>query len=138
MSGPRYRRWNFPGPEPGGAEASAIVCFDAYVTNVDRTAKNPNLLVWHRALWLIDHGASLYFHHSWDDYRERSQSRFPPVKDHVLLRWASALLYRNNVIEESGVAGAVLQGATATDGSRTLIGVSGLLLGARVGLGVEL
>ena len=78
-------------PEPEAAEASAIVCFDAYVTNVDRTAKNPNLLVWHRALWLIDHGASLYFHHSWDDYRERARSRFPAVKDHVLLRWASAL-----------------------------------------------
>lgn len=78
-------------PEPTAAEASAIVCFDAYVTNVDRTAKNPNLLVWHRALWLIDHGASLYFHHAWDNYLERSQSRFAPVKDHVLLRWASRL-----------------------------------------------
>jgi hypothetical protein len=79
------------GPAPGAAEASAIVCFDAYVTNVDRTPKNPNMLSWHKALWLIDHGASLYFHHAWDDYLERSQSRFPAVKDHVLLPWASAL-----------------------------------------------
>ncbi|MET0404010.1 MAG: HipA family kinase, partial [Cystobacter sp.] len=71
-------------PTPSPAEASALVCLDAYVTNVDRTPKNPNLLCWHSALWLIDHGASLYFHHSWDDYLERSQSRFPAVKDHVL------------------------------------------------------
>ena len=53
------------GPAPRAAEASAIVCFDAYVTNVDRTPKNPNMLSWHKALWLIDHGASLYFHHAW-------------------------------------------------------------------------
>ncbi|WP_309894994.1 HipA family kinase [Archangium sp.] len=79
------------GPAPQGAEASAIVCFDAYVTNVDRTPKNPNLLSWHKDLWLIDHGASLYFHHAWDDYLERSQSRFPAIKDHVLLPWASTL-----------------------------------------------
>src|SRR5258708_7473993 len=47
--------------------ASSIVWFDALVTNVDRTPRNTNLLVWHGALWLIDHGASLYFHHNWDD-----------------------------------------------------------------------
>jgi hypothetical protein len=79
------------GPAPQAAEASAIVCFDAYVTNVDRTPKNPNLLSWHKDLWLIDHGASLYFHHAWEDYLERSQSRFPAIRDHVLLPWASAL-----------------------------------------------
>ena len=71
--------------------ASSIVWFDALVTNVDRTARNTNLLVWHRDLWMIDHGATLIFHHSWDDYLERSRSRFPQVKDHVLLRWASEL-----------------------------------------------
>jgi len=79
------------GPPPPAAEASAIVCFDAYVTNVDRTPRNPNLLCWHRALWLIDHGASLYFHHAWDDYLERARGRFAPVRDHVLLPWASEL-----------------------------------------------
>ncbi len=79
------------GPVPEAAEASAIVCFDAYVTNVDRTPKNPNMLVWHRALWLIDHGAALYFQHSWDAYLERSQSAFAPIKDHVLLPWATRL-----------------------------------------------
>jgi len=73
------------------ALASAIVWFDAYVTNVDRTARNTNMLMWHRRLHLIDHGAALYFHHNWDNYLERSRGRFPQVKDHVLLPSASAL-----------------------------------------------
>ena len=71
--------------------ASSIVWLDALVTNVDRTARNTNLLVWHRRLWLIDHGASLYFHHTWDDFLTRSRSAFPQIRDHVLLRWASKL-----------------------------------------------
>jgi len=73
------------------ALASAIVWFDALVSNVDRTAKNTNLLVWHRALRLIDHGAALYFHHSWEKYLERSRDPFPRIKDHVLLHFASRL-----------------------------------------------
>jgi hypothetical protein len=79
------------GPAPGAREASEIVCFDAYVTNVDRTPKNPNMLHWHKAVWLIDHGASMYFHHSWDQYLERSRTAFSPIKEHVLLPWATAL-----------------------------------------------
>jgi hypothetical protein len=79
------------GPPPLPEEASAVVWFDAFVTNVDRTPRNANLLCWHRQLWLIDHGASLYFHHSWDGAAERSRSPFPPVKDHVLLPWATEL-----------------------------------------------
>jgi hypothetical protein len=71
--------------------ASSIVWFDAYVTNVDRTARNTNMLMWHRRLWLIDHGASLYFHHAWKDYHERSRDPFPLIKNHVLLRFADAL-----------------------------------------------
>ena len=72
--------------------ASSIVWFDALVTNVDRTARNTNLLVWHRAVWLIDHGASLYFHHSIDgDVLTRSRGAFPQIKDHVLLAHASEL-----------------------------------------------
>ena len=71
--------------------ASAVVWLDAFLTNVDRTARNTNLLVWHRRLWLIDHGAALYFHHSWDGYLDRSASVFPQIKDHVLLPWASAI-----------------------------------------------
>lgn len=73
------------------ALASAIVWLDAYATNVDRTPRNTNLLVWHRELWLIDHGAALYFHHSWDDYLARSHSSFAPIKDHVLLPFAHAI-----------------------------------------------
>jgi hypothetical protein len=71
--------------------ASAVVWFDAYVTNVDRTPRNTNMLIWHRRLWLIDHGATLYFHHTWNNYRERSRAPFPMIKDHVLLQFASAL-----------------------------------------------
>ncbi|HWS90290.1 MAG TPA: HipA family kinase [Pyrinomonadaceae bacterium] len=75
--------------EPG--LASAIVWFDAYTTNVDRTARNTNLLMWHRRLWLIDHGAALYFHHAWDNYLGRSRSPFKQIKEHVLLPYASGL-----------------------------------------------
>lgn len=71
--------------------ASAVVWFDAFITNVDRTARNANMLAWHRQLWLIDHGAALYFHHGWVNYLERSRSPFPQIKDHVLLPAASAL-----------------------------------------------
>jgi hypothetical protein len=71
--------------------ASSIVWFDAFVTNVDRTPRNVNLLMWHRQLWLIDHGAALIFHHQWGGYLERSTSPFPMVKDHVLLGLASRI-----------------------------------------------
>jgi hypothetical protein len=81
------------GPSPAGALASRIVLVDAFVANVDRTARNPNLLMWHRRLWLIDHGAALYFHHAWraDDPLEGSRDPFVESHDHVLLRWADAL-----------------------------------------------
>jgi hypothetical protein len=73
--------------------ASRIVWFDAFVTNVDRTARNTNMLMWHRRPWLIDHGATLYFHHSpgWEAHPERAHSAFPAIKDHVLLPHASVL-----------------------------------------------
>ncbi|HET6959371.1 MAG TPA: HipA family kinase [Vicinamibacterales bacterium] len=73
--------------------ASRIVWFDAYVTNVDRTARNTNMLMWHRRLWLIDHGATLYFHHSggWAEDRQRAGAPFPLIKDNVLLRRAGQL-----------------------------------------------
>jgi len=76
---------------PDAQLASAIVWFDAYVTNVDRTPRNANMLMWHRRLWLIDHGAALYFHHSWDGYLERSTDAFARIKDHVLLEPASKI-----------------------------------------------
>ena len=71
--------------------ASAIVWFDAFVCNVDRTVRNVNMLIWHRRLWLIDHGASLYFHHAWSDPDHAARSAFPLVKNHVLLKQASAI-----------------------------------------------
>jgi len=77
--------------KPDADLASRIVWFDAFVTNIDRTARNTNMLMWHRRLWLIDHGSALYFHHSWANYRERSRDSFPLIKDHVLLQFASAL-----------------------------------------------
>jgi hypothetical protein len=76
---------------PDAELASMIVWFDAFVTNVDRTARNTNMLIWHRRLHLIDHGAALYFHHAWDGYLERSGDAFPQVKDHVLLPFATRL-----------------------------------------------
>jgi hypothetical protein len=79
------------GPPPARDEASEVVWFDAFVTNVDRTPRNSNILSWHRQLWLIDHGATLYFHHAWDRARDASGMPFAAVRDHVLLPWASAL-----------------------------------------------
>jgi hypothetical protein len=79
------------GPPPSADEASEVVWFDALVTNVDRTPRNPNLLGWHRRLWLIDHGAALHFHHDWDRAEAAVASPFPLVKDHVLLPWAAAV-----------------------------------------------
>jgi hypothetical protein len=79
------------GPPPAAEEASAVVWFDAFVTNVDRTPRNPNLLCWHRELWLIDHGAALFFHHAWSGAAELAASPFAAVRDHVLLPWASRL-----------------------------------------------
>lgn len=72
-------------------EASLIVWLDAFTQNVDRTAKNTNLLVWHKKLYLIDHGAAFYFHHNWDTMHEKAESAFPDIRNHVLLRWASQL-----------------------------------------------
>lgn len=70
--------------------ASQIVWLDCLLMNVDRTARNTNMLMWHKELWLIDHGASLYFHHSWNDW-QHPQRPFPKVKDHVLLIKATEL-----------------------------------------------
>lgn len=71
--------------------ASQIVWLDAYITNVDRTSKNTNMLMWHKELWLIDHGAAFYFHHAWTDWENHAKSPFKLIKDHVLLPQASEL-----------------------------------------------
>jgi len=78
---------------PDADLASRIVWFDAYVTNVDRTARNTNMLMWHKRLWLIDHGATLYFHHSpgWEDDRKRARDPFALIRAHVLINRATAL-----------------------------------------------
>ncbi len=71
--------------------ASRAVWFDAFITNIDRTARNPNLLFWHKSLYLIDHGAALYFHHSWRDVDTAAASPFAPIRSHVLLPWAGMI-----------------------------------------------
>lgn len=71
--------------------ASQIVWLDCFLMNMDRTARNTNMLIWHRELWLIDHGAALYFHHSWQDWEKQALRPFLLIKDHVLLPVASKL-----------------------------------------------
>ena len=74
-----------------GKTASQVVWLDALLTNVDRTIKNTNMLIWHKELWLIDHGASLYFHHSWTNWQKQALVPFVQIKDHVLLPFADKL-----------------------------------------------
>ena len=71
--------------------ASTIVWLDCLLNNVDRTSRNTNMLLWHKELWLIDHGASLYFHHSWHDWQAQATKPFVLIKDHVLLPQATEL-----------------------------------------------
>jgi hypothetical protein len=71
--------------------ASQIVWLDSLILNVDRTARNTNMLWWNKELWLIDHGAALYFHHSWQKLEDKAQQPFTNIKDHVLLKWATQM-----------------------------------------------
>jgi hypothetical protein len=71
--------------------ASLAVWFDAFVMNVDRTPRNANLLVWHRKLYCIDHGAALYFHHNWETMPKKIESPFAEIAQHILLPWASQI-----------------------------------------------
>lgn len=82
---------------PDPITASKIVWMDALLMNVDRTPRNTNMLIWNKELWLIDHGASLYFHHSWDGWKEQMLKPFVQIKDHVLLKFATNL---NEVTDE--------------------------------------
>ena len=103
------------GPVPDAQTASRIVLFDAFVANVDRTPRNANLLSWHRDVWLIDHGAALYFHHGWTPATVLDESRDPfrEVKDHVLLLHATALeqaaTHLSGVLTEALIDGIVQQ-----------------------------
>ena len=75
-------------PTPDAELAAQIVWFDSYILNVDRTARNVNLLIWQQALWLIDHGAAFYFQHDWSTAQEKVRSPFAMVRQHVLLPFA--------------------------------------------------
>lgn len=77
--------------QPSDALASDIVWFDAFIANVDRTARNANMLIWHKEIWLIDHGAAFYFHHNWDTFLSNAANPFPLIKDHVLKPFAMSL-----------------------------------------------
>jgi len=80
--------------------ASKVVLLDSLINNIDRTAKNTNLLIWNRELWLIDHGASLYFHHNWKNWESHLDRTFPAIKDHVLLSKANDLSSASEEIKE--------------------------------------
>ncbi|MBV9169366.1 MAG: aminotransferase class I and II [Chloroflexi bacterium] len=79
------------GPNVSESLAADIVWFDAYVTNVDRTPRNTNLLIWDSGVWMIDHGAALYMQHRWAGWEQKIQSPFPQISDHVLLGIAGDL-----------------------------------------------
>ena len=79
------------GPSPEPELAAEVVWFDALVTNVDRMPQNPNLLCWHGRLWLIDHGAALYWHHAASPEHGFERARFPQIRDHVLLPYAGSI-----------------------------------------------
>lgn len=82
--------------------ATRIVWMDSFLTNIDRTIKNTNMLIWHKELWLIDHGSCLYFHYSWDNLEKHMISPFSPIKDHVLLP------YINNVKDTDSICKKIL------------------------------
>lgn len=71
--------------------ASKMIWLDAYITNVDRTVKNTNMLMWYRELWLIDHGSSFYFHHHLTDLEKQAKTPFPYIKDHIFLLQSTAV-----------------------------------------------
>lgn len=83
--------WDVAANRTDSLTASMIVWVDALLTNIDRTVRNTNMLLWNRELWLIDFGASLYFHHAWNGWERSAESPFPYVKDHALLRDAALL-----------------------------------------------
>ena len=76
-------------PEVDPDHAAAVVWLDSFTTNPDRTAGNPNLLLWHGRTWLIDHGAALYIHHTWRDPGTHARGAFERIRDHVLLPYAA-------------------------------------------------
>lgn len=80
--------------------ASRIVWLDAFITNVDRTVRNTNMLRWNRELWLIDHGAALYFHHAWGDVAQAALTPFAYIRDHALLPRASMIAEADKALRQ--------------------------------------
>jgi hypothetical protein len=91
--------------------ASQIVWLDAYITNIDRTFRNTNMLIWNKQLWLIDHGACLSFQHSWTNLDAAAKSPFAYIKEHVLLPQAS-LLDETNIKFKTRLSDQTLRGIT--------------------------
>ena len=81
--------------------ASKVVLLDSIISNIDRTAKNTNLLRWNNELWVIDNGASFYFHHDWQNWKNHLTRTFPLIKDHVLLKKATNLEEASKEIEHA-------------------------------------
>lgn len=81
-------------------EASLIVWLDSLLTNIDRTVRNTNMLHWQKELWLIDHGSCLYFHHAWENWERHATGPFTPIKDHVLLPYATQLDEADAIAQE--------------------------------------
>lgn len=77
--------------QPSAELASKIVWFDAFIANVDRTPRNANMLLWHKELWLIDHGAAFFYQHNWDKFLDNSANPFKQIKDHILLPFADEI-----------------------------------------------
>jgi hypothetical protein len=77
--------------KPTSELASQIVWFDVFIANVDRTARNANMLLWHKELWLIDHGAAFFYQHNWEKFAENAANRFRQIKDHILLPFAGEI-----------------------------------------------
>ncbi len=94
-------------PRPDPDLAAAIVWFDSLVTNVDRTVRNTNMLIWHRKLYLIDNGAALFMHYSWPGYLERARRPFSQIRDHVLLPFAGDLAAADRRLSAALTAGVV-------------------------------
>ncbi len=82
------------------AVAALVVWFDAFVLNVDRTPRNPNIVLWHRKPWLIDHGAALYIHHTWTDAEARSRTPFARISEHILLPYADSIREADAIARE--------------------------------------
>ncbi len=84
--------------KPSSKLASQIVWFDAFIANVDRTPRNANMLLWHKELWLIDHGAAFFYQHNWEKFASNADNPFKQIKDHILLPFADEIEKANECL----------------------------------------